>query len=939
MKKKKNTILKAADLFVIFLCFAGAAGAIFLFMQDTGRTLTRQTAEPVGVIIFKRRSAQRKFIDRVIWDKLRQESPVYDGDTVRTAPKSEATVYFNDNSVMDLYENTLAQIFMKETGAAVSFTEGNISVSTDDSGPGFTVMSGGSEIRLDSGSSLSAGRDSARPGEQQDDSVLKISVQKGSAQTSLSGRTQTVSAGDTVSFSENGRVSIASISVSEPPAFSRIINDTGSTMPVHFAWHMPAEEGNIYVRIETSRNSGFSDIIDRIDTTGVSSMTLDVPSGNIYWRVYPVSVSSDGAVYGQPQDGVSGKLSVLNAPRPAQIAPVQNCEFSYRTQKPSVRFLWEGNDWATSYQLDISASPDMSDPVLSQRTVMTSTIMSNLGEGTWYWRVTPYYATGTVGPAAPSDTLSFTIRRSEMLNILSPLLPAQDSFVNMNVPGGNVLFSWENEQEAFSYTLSVADNPRMENPAVSVTISDNFYRAENSSSALSEGTWYWTVFQTDTEGNDSAPSPVRSFYAVTEDTELRAVFPPDNYTVSVQLVPYMRFTWKTNIPEYIRLQIADNPEFSGAVSEIPGAEGSAKIRNLAEGIWFWRIAAGRGTDVMSTPVRELTVAGSLDRPDGLVPIQGDRVVLKENGQITLKWQPVKEADYYRISLSRPDTGKTVYENLTEELSVQLPVDSLEQGAYSWTVQPFSYETPESSRRTGLLTESFFRLKKLYPVRLLRPSGDVRIDGLEALRNSDLFEWSSRDTAESSRFGLSKDPLPASGGAGIEAEEENPQQRISVSRLGEGTYYWTIEATDGEGFDISALEPASFTVLPIPRLPPAVSVSPAPDAVIGPEYLRSFRFIEFTWNGVPGATDYIFRLYPVKDPENILLDVKTEKTSVTLDNLSLLDRGTFVWEIEAVALAKDGFTEQHGIVKQTDFTIDLPATGPPETEPPGELYGK
>ena len=120
MKKKTKSRLKN-DLAVpfriaVFICLICAAVSYWLFHQSFFRALSKMGEEPIATITFKYKTAERKFLERVVWDRLRQNSPVYNGDTIHTADLSEATVWFVDGTTLDLAENTMAQIFLHGDG-------------------------------------------------------------------------------------------------------------------------------------------------------------------------------------------------------------------------------------------------------------------------------------------------------------------------------------------------------------------------------------------------------------------------------------------------------------------------------------------------------------------------------------------------------------------------------------------------------------------------------------------------------------------------------------------------------------------------------------------------------------------------------------------------------------------------------------------------------
>lgn len=132
MQKKRNTKFRTSDLAAILICIAGFSTSIFFFSRSLNQSLKKSSADEIATITFKYRSAQRRLADRVVWDRLQNNSPVYNGDIIRTADLSEATIYFVDGNRMDLHENTLVQISSggKRRGTAIAFEFGSIEFET-----------------------------------------------------------------------------------------------------------------------------------------------------------------------------------------------------------------------------------------------------------------------------------------------------------------------------------------------------------------------------------------------------------------------------------------------------------------------------------------------------------------------------------------------------------------------------------------------------------------------------------------------------------------------------------------------------------------------------------------------------------------------------------------------------------------------------------------
>ena len=153
--KSKNSLL--LFLFAMFISFLGAAFNSVLFYGSFFRSLTKMNEEPIATITFKYKVAQRKFLERVVWDRLRNNSPVYNGDTIHTSKLSEATIWFTDGNVMELSEDTMAQVFLSQDKTLRAELAGGFAVvDSSDAERGITLSSGGTETIISAGSSVSA---------------------------------------------------------------------------------------------------------------------------------------------------------------------------------------------------------------------------------------------------------------------------------------------------------------------------------------------------------------------------------------------------------------------------------------------------------------------------------------------------------------------------------------------------------------------------------------------------------------------------------------------------------------------------------------------------------------------------------------------------------------------------------------------------------------
>ena len=76
MKKRRSTRSRTRDLLVTLLCLSGATFSLWLFWKDFNAVMSKMNEIPIATVSWKYKAAQRRFSDRLIWDRLQQESLV-----------------------------------------------------------------------------------------------------------------------------------------------------------------------------------------------------------------------------------------------------------------------------------------------------------------------------------------------------------------------------------------------------------------------------------------------------------------------------------------------------------------------------------------------------------------------------------------------------------------------------------------------------------------------------------------------------------------------------------------------------------------------------------------------------------------------------------------------------------------------------------------------
>jgi len=280
--------LKGFDIFIIILFLSGALISLDMFRRDLNHTFTLQNVDPVGTVVVKKNTVQRRLSDRVIWDRLMRESPVYIGDLIRVADVSAATLYIQKNSI-ELLENTIVRITSASDGDGfqIEMSQGNVTVYS---------QRGAGRIRLDING-------------------MQVNVESGTAVNAVA---------------------------------------AGNRMPV-----INVSQSLEQLRGERSASAG-------------------------------------------------------SAPVPLLVSPAAN---SVIRNLPVVNFQWTEVEDALSYTLEVSGSPDFSGIKIKRDCYTTSFTDSDLGDGVWFWRVTPVFSSLFAANAVPSAAGFFSVDRQSGYNI------------------------------------------------------------------------------------------------------------------------------------------------------------------------------------------------------------------------------------------------------------------------------------------------------------------------------------------------------------------------------------------------------------------------------------------------------------------------------------------------------------------------------------------
>lgn len=482
-----------ADFMIILVFLLIAAVSLNLFRLDLMQTINLRNVEPVGTVVIKKNTVQRRLSDRVLWDRLSHESPVYIGDLIRIADLSAATLYLKDIS-LDLNENTLIRITRAVDGESVQImlSEGNLSLATGENSGSITLDINGHQVQTGRGTVLSAaaGEDG-----------VSVQVSEGTVQLIAGGKSREVSSGTVISLDASGteRVEKAAV-VTLPPPNARYLNGRREPFPVNFVWNRINLEPGEMLRLEIAADRSFNKILHTFENLNRQARTA-VDAGLWYWRLsYENSVLSEG------------RLTVADGAGPELRSPVAGSLFRYTDDLPVINFQWAEAEEASSYILEVCDSPDFIIPQIRRQGSSAFFIDSSLGPGTWYWRVMSVFPPVYDGSSSFSPAASFSIEIAEGASLEEWLVmetptelipepeppqlrltaPAQETRLEgLAALRQQTVFRWECDAEVVSsrFILSGNPDPFQGRPAMEIQNPGSVVRVDR----LGEGTWYWTV--------------------------------------------------------------------------------------------------------------------------------------------------------------------------------------------------------------------------------------------------------------------------------------------------------------------------------------------------------------------------------------------------------------------------------------------------------------
>ena len=680
------------------------AAVIFglLLYHDMSASIDISSGKKIGKIEFASRTAQRKYNEQVIWESVDSNTPVYNGDSIRTADLSEAVISLADGTDIVLHENSMVLLQVASKKMEVDFSRGSMTArkKKGDGDLQLAITAGALNVAVDE-SHLMLKKEA--------DNSIDVTVQEGEARLVSEGKDDVVVSDNQKAELRPGRDSPRVVSLPVKllaPANGTFFAGRDDTQSVWFQWEF--KESMPGAVVEIARDSSFRNMVERISAKG-NSTVVGLQEGAYFWRITGKQEADMLPAW--------NTFTVLKMEPLTLQLPRKNDIIRISDKNNLVRFMWEPHRHTGSYVLVVAKDPEMENITLRQNSIVTDTAVNiKTGPGTYYWAVWgEARAPGLEEYRVKSGVRKFSLKAGMSPSSIELIRPEPEAMITRDAVNLEAVpFSWRKEQGAEEYELQVADNPSFSSNILTERSSGNVVMLKES---LKPGRYYWRVAPV-VEGKtrEDLFSPSRMF-SVSLAFDIGLVSPERSAEISIPSgrndIP-VTFRWKGYTGDYrYKLEISAGYNYSDIYASKVVSENSVTLPSIEAGEYFWRITliSPDGEELTRSAPRLVKVRGSLGRPVAVTPRSGDIVNLKTRNYFTLAWESVPGADLYRVKLShiKGSRKKEVKEYSVTTTSVRMDqLYLLEEGRFEWSIKALDTarddknvvlrESPESNNR-------------------------------------------------------------------------------------------------------------------------------------------------------------------------------------------------------------------------------------------------
>lgn len=377
---QKKTKSRLFSVIFVSTCLVGSTLSLLYFFNDLNKVSFKEEKQ-IAFIQFKRKIAQRRFSDSVVWERLVVDSPLYNEDLISTDSEAFAKIYFENGTNVNIDEHTMIQIFEGEEGdVSLSVNGGSVDIDTSNSNSQVKVdFEGGYTIRLEKGTKVSAST--------KENGTNFVVHQGNVVSIKEDGSEEVLNKGQSIDIDKEGKATERLLSLQDSSYNQQVFYLEGENEIKDFIFNIGQKAQGKEIVFETSYTKDFESIISSQKVLDKAQIKVSDYSDGFYYRAYIVD---------QKESKIEGKVNLVKVEKPKQILTINTPVFYTNQGKSNVLINWKAYDYSDYvtikvYKVD-KDNHSKKDLVFEETATSTSITVNNLEQGEYEYKVIPHYS-------------------------------------------------------------------------------------------------------------------------------------------------------------------------------------------------------------------------------------------------------------------------------------------------------------------------------------------------------------------------------------------------------------------------------------------------------------------------------------------------------------------------------------------------------------------
>ena len=415
------------DFLLIVICLIAILMSSYLLYQELIEKIYRSDEDAIGLLIIKKRIAERKYAEHAVWESLSNNTPFFNYDSVRTVADSAASFQFNEGGEVAIDEETMIIIISEKNKNIINFDRGSISIKNDSSK---TMVFNTKDFSI----SMGKGEFTAK----KTGDAIDINVLSGEVTINKGGELTKISANVTAHITDDGITQKVWSIIPEFPANNKYFVTYKNRDKINFKWSSKFLSDE---KIQVAADSDF----EKIKYSGVTnskSYSFDIAPGDYYWRV----VSSKDVSH-------SRKFTILLDKQPEIISPDLS-DVVEIIEDEMIKFKWSKSDLVLNYEFYLSQDQGSQNFNNYMGCEINSANIYNIKSGRTIWNVVYNYPDSFMVLFEPKIMGVFDVKIVPVTHAKPRLFVENDMKVSKFAD--DIIFRWEGCRGAKGYKVDIS---------------------------------------------------------------------------------------------------------------------------------------------------------------------------------------------------------------------------------------------------------------------------------------------------------------------------------------------------------------------------------------------------------------------------------------------------------------------------------------------------